>query len=147
MTSEQRQLLTGMMNRIIPEQGNMPGAGDLGLASFVEKAISSDVVLRRQIIEGLVETEIAARKAAGVDFCGLDPDGQDSILRAMESTKPIFFGELVRQTYSGYYTNYRVFQSMDYAPPEPKPKGSPPELLDQKLLNKQRERVPFWRGA
>ena len=41
-TEPQRQLLTATLNRLIPAQGDFPGGGDLGLAAFVERAVSQE---------------------------------------------------------------------------------------------------------
>ena len=64
-------------------------------------------------------------------------------MRSVESSNPAFFDELVRQTYNGYYTNTNVFEAIGYSAAQPAIDGQP-ELLDETLLEKQRQRAPFW---
>ena len=46
-TEPQRQLLVAALNRLILAEGEFPGAGDLGLAAFVERAVSRETSLTR----------------------------------------------------------------------------------------------------
>ena len=46
-TEAQQLLLTSALNRIVPAEGKMPGAGDLGVLEFVEKVVAPDPKLRR----------------------------------------------------------------------------------------------------
>ena len=43
----------------------------------------------------------------------------------------------------GYYTDPSVFEALGYSTPQPAI-GGQPELLDESLLEKQRQRAPFW---
>ena len=40
-TQVQRDLLTAVLNRIVPADDRFPGAGDLGGAAFVERAVGN----------------------------------------------------------------------------------------------------------
>ena len=140
----QRDLLKAVLNRIIPEDGTLPGAGDLGLTSFVESSAAGDPAKVRLFNLGLRRIEIAGASNPGGQFAGLSADKQDESLKAVESSDPFFFSELVRQTYNGYYTNPKVFELIGYSPRDPAP-GESPELLDESLLEKQRRRAPFWK--
>ena len=145
MSEGQRDLLRLMLNRIIPEDGAMPGAGDLGLVEFVEGVVAKQTSLRRLFSEALTQVEILAGRRNADGFGALDGEAQDEVLKDVESSNPVFFDELVRQTYNGYYTNIQVFERLDYAPPTREQAERQPELLDESLLEQQRERAPFWR--
>ena len=145
MSEGQRDLLRLMLNRIIPEDGAMPGAGDLGLVEFVEGVVAKQTSLRRLFSEALTQVEILAGRRNADGFGALDGEAQDEVLKDVESSNPVFFDELVRQTYNGYYTNIQVFERLDYAPPTKEQAERQPELLDESLLEQQRERAPFWR--
>ncbi len=135
-------MLDAVLNVLIPPEGNLPGAGDLGVGRFVEDAVASNPESIRLFTNGLREIEIGASAEAGF---GLQPlSRQVSALKAIEEREPGFFGELVRQTYNSYYTNTRVFEAIGYSLRAPAP-GEPPALLDESLLEKQRQRAPFWR--
>ena len=145
MSDGQLDLLRLMLNRIIPEEGTMPGAGDLGLAGFVEGVVRMQPSLRRLFSEALTQVEILAGRRNADGFEALDGEAQDAVLKEVEASNPAFFDELVRQTYNGYYTNLQVFERLDYAPPTKEQVERQPELLDESLLEQQKQRAPFWR--
>ena len=142
-TEAQRDLLAGVLNRIIPPEGTLPGAGDLGLADFIEGVVATQPQLRRLFINGLAQIGITAGRQGTTEFQALADESKDAALKEVEASNPEFFEALVRQTYNGYYTDASIFQQLGY--PETKPVGSPPELLDESLLEQQRQRAPFWR--
>ena len=139
----QRQLLTAALNRIIPAQGQFPGAGDLGLSAVVERAVRRETGLTRLFVEGLAQLEIAASSRHGGAFNDLSTADQDDTLKDVETRFPNFFAGLVRQCYNGYYTNPEVFELIDYS--LPLPEDYQPQPFDERLLEPQRQRAPFWR--
>ena len=143
----QRALVKEVLARIIPAQGNLPHAGDLGLVDFIEAAISPRPHHRRLFIDGLADIEITANRQEGQAFAGLPGPAKDATLRAVETSNADFFQELVRQTYNGYYTHPRILDLVGYSPAPPRSHGEPPDLLDDTLLAKQRQRAPFWKKA
>ena len=142
-THAHQQLLTAVLNRIIPAEGAMPGAGEFSLAKFMEDSVADRPTMARIFNQGLSNIEIAGAKSGTGGFCDLPGQDQDEALRSVESSDPVFFQELVRQTYNGYYTHPQIFQAMGYSPYIPTPEDKP-ELLDESLLEKQRQRAPFW---
>ena len=142
-TEDQRELLTAVLNRIIPPEGQLPGAGDLGLADFVERWAGQDVSMRRLFIEGLTLIEITARRLQGKEFLELSEMAQDQVLVEVETRNSSFFDTLVRQCYNGYYTNPEVFQLIGYQCKLAHEYQHQP--FDESLLEPQRQRQPFWR--
>ncbi|PKB80202.1 MAG: hypothetical protein BZY88_09365 [SAR202 cluster bacterium Io17-Chloro-G9] len=143
-SAPQRTLLTAVLDRIIPANGALPAAGELGVGTFVENVAGGDPQLTRLFNEGLRQIEIEASQESDSGFTALAGDAQDSVLRGVEASAPVFFEQLVRQTYNGYYTSPRVFEHIGYELPGPPVPGAQPELLDESLLDKQRRRAPFW---
>ena len=143
-STAQRDLLTAVLNRIIPEHGDRPAAGDLGTGEFVENVAANAPVLTRLFVQGLAAIEIAASERDPAGFAGLSNEDKDEALRAVEANRPDFFGELVTQTYNGYYTNDAVYQTIGYNLSSPSEPGAQPELLDVALLETQSQRPPFW---
>ena len=141
----QRSLLTAVINRIIPAKDNLPGAGDLGLTAFIEDAAAGTPELTRLFNAGLSQINAAAERDSAEGFETLSDAAKDELLRSIEAGSPAFFEQLVLQTYNGYYTNPKVFDLIGYATPKPAPPGSRPELLDEPLLDQQRQREPFWK--
>ena len=142
-TETQRQLITAAFNRLVPAQDQFPGAGDLGGAAYVEQAVAGNVAMRRSLLEGLIQLEIAASSHGEAGFCALSDEQQDAALRQVESERPEFFRELVRQCYNSYYTNPEVFELIGYTLPDPQ--NYQPEPLDESLLEPVRQRGPIWR--
>jgi len=142
---DQRSLLTAVLNRIIPSKDKMPGAGDLGIEAFVEGVVSGNSGLTRMFNEGLAEIAVAAGQNPTQAFEGLSDASKDELLRAVETAHPVFFDQLVLQTYNGYYTNSEVFKAIGYELPKTPAPGAQPELLDVSLLDQQRQREPFWK--
>jgi hypothetical protein len=146
-TDLQRDLLTSVLNRIIPPEGQLPGAGDLGLVSFLEGVIEGEAQLNRLFNAGLAQIEIAAGNRDSSGFQALNDDGKDAALKEVEASHPEFFGALVLQTYNGYYTNPSVFQLIGYAEQPTQVTNGSLELLDESLLEQQKQRAPFWRRS
>ncbi len=141
-TRAQQELLTLALDRIVPPEGDLPGAGALGLAAFVENATGASPQQRRLFIDGLAQIEIAAARLSGAAFSGLSGDDRDAALRDVESRSPVFFDALVRQCYNGYYTNPQVRELVGYRRLSPSEYEYQP--LDETLLEPQRQRAPFW---
>lgn len=141
----QRSLLTEVINRIIPAKSKLPGAGDLGIAAYIEDTAAKTPELTRLFNDGLAKIGVAAALDSAGGFGSLSNTAKDDLLRSIETANPVFFDQLVLQTYNGYYTNPEVFDLIDYTLPKPAPEGSRPELLDVSLLDQQRQREPFWK--
>ena len=142
-TREQRDLLTAAYNRIVPAQGQFPGAGDLGGAQFVEQVAAGNIALRRSFGDGLAQLEIAASGRGTSGFVALSPEEQDATLRQFESERPDFFREFVRQCYNFYYTNPEIFDLIGYSLPDPQ--DYQPLPFDESLLEPVRQRGRMWR--
>ena len=140
----QRQLLDAVLDRLIPPQGNRPGAGSLGIGDFVESVAVGEPGLTRMFVQGLAAIEIAAAERGPDGFAALSNDSKDEALRSVEASHADFFDQLVLQVYNGYYTNLTVFESIGYSLPSVPSPGTKLELLDESLLEAQRQRPPFW---
>ena len=140
----QRQLLDAVLDRLIPPQGNRPGAGSLGVGGFVESVAVGEPGLTRLFMQGLAAIEIAAAERGPDGFAALSNDSKDGALRSVEASHADFFDQLVLQVYNGYYTNLTVFESIGYSLPSVPSPGTKLELLDESLLEAQRQRPPFW---
>lgn len=141
LSDEQRGLLAAALNRIVPANGDMPAAGDLGIADFVESIAAAATGRRRILLDGLAQIEIAARERGGV-FSALQPAAQTATLQAVADARPAFFQELVTQTYRGYYTNETVFDLLKYRAPNRADYN--PKPFDESLLEPVKQRGPIW---
>ena len=159
LTDAQRDLLTQVLDRIVPADGGLPGAGEIGVAEFVEGASGSvsgqdrrpreggNPSATRLLVDGLKLIElIAAQRGAGA-FADLDGGTKDEVLRAVESESPAFFGELVRLTYVGYYSRPRIAAALGLEARPPQPLGFELEQADLSPLDNVRKRGPVYREA
>ena len=142
---DQRSLLSAVLNRIIPAKDELPGAGNLGVAAYIEETVSATTSQTRLFNDGLAQIAVATGQSSAKAFEGLPDAAKDELLRSVETAHPVFFDQLVLQTYNGYYTNPEVFRIIGYEVPKLAPPGSQPELLDTSLLDQQRQREPFWK--
>ena len=140
----QRELLDSVLDRIIPAENNRPGAGSVGVGSFVESVAVGEPGLIRLFIQGLAAIEIAAAERGPDGFVALSDEAKDATLRSVETSHADFFDQLVLQVYSGYYTDLTVFEAIGYTLSSAPAPGVKLELLDESLLEAQRQRPPFW---
>ena len=140
----QRQLLDAVLDRIIPAEGNRPGAGSVGVGNYVESVAVGEPGLIRLFVQGLAAIEIAAAERGPDGFAALSDEVKDEALRSVEASHSGFFDQLVLQVYSGYYTDLTVFDALGYTLPSVPTPGAKLELLDESLLEAQRQRPPFW---
>jgi hypothetical protein len=143
----QRTLVTLALNRIVPAQATLPGAGDFGVGTSIEHALADSARLRRLFLEGLSEIAITAQAQTGKEFVDLDAASQTSVLESVEQRSPSFFVALVEHTYRGYYVLAEVQLAVGFEPRPPQPLGHQLPEFDHTLLDRQRQRAPFWRSA
>ena len=141
----QSDLLREVLDRIVPANGDLPGAGKLGVAGHVESAVAASPEMVRLFTQGLTEVEIASHQHHSADFAGLSGEKKDELLRAIESAQPEFFAELVRQTYMGYYSDPRVVALLGMEARPPQPLGYELEPGDLGPLENVRKRGRIYR--
>jgi hypothetical protein len=148
LDDERRALLAAVLDRVVPQNGDVPAAGALGVGAAIERTLAGSAPLRRLILDGLVEIDVASGLAG---FEALDDAARDDRLRAVEAAHPAFFAALVNHAYRGYYTHPTVLRHLErttgYPARPPQPLGHAIEPWDEGLLARQRQRAPFWRRA
>jgi Gluconate 2-dehydrogenase subunit 3 len=146
-TEAERALLAPILNRLVPASGNFPGAGDLGIVSYLDRIVGQSIELRRLFAQGMVQVEISSQEQHAEAFMNLADDQKDAVLRHVEARNPEFFSALVAHTYSGYYSHASVLRllSLDARPPQPR--GYELEPFDPSLLANVKKRAPMYRPA
>jgi Gluconate 2-dehydrogenase subunit 3 len=141
----QRELLHGVLNRIIPGTGAFPGAGDLGVVAYLDAVIGRSAELRWLFSRGVTQLDITSQELYAQAFGNSSDDQKDAVLRRVEATCSEFFAALVTHTYSGYYSHPSIIRllSMDVRPPQPQ--GYELEPFDLSLLDRVRQRKPLYR--
>ncbi len=143
----QRDLLIAILNRIVPASGDFPGAGDLGVAEFVDGVVGDSALLKRVFLEGLAQVEIDSDAEHSKDFGELSDDQKDSILRKVESSFPEFFQALVQQTYRGYYSDSRIVTLLGLEARPPQPLGYEMEPFDMSLIEPVKKRGQIYKDV
>lgn len=147
LSEEQRRVLVAVLDRIVPPNGALPGAGGLGVDAAIDKTLALTPRLRRLFLDGLAEIAVTAERKTGRDFLALDPEAQESVLRTVEEAEPAFFAALVEHTYRGYYVLPEVHAAIGYTARPPQPLGHELAPWREDLLQLQVDRAPFWRRA
>ena len=147
LSDEQRQLLVAVLDRIVPPNGPLAGAGGLGVDAAIDATLALTPRLRRLFLDGLAEIAVTAQRQAGQEFPALDPEAQERVLRAVEEAAPAFFAALVEHTSRGYYIRPEVHAAIGYTTRPPQPLGHELGPWRDELLQLQVDRAPFWRRA
>jgi hypothetical protein len=147
LSEEQRRLLVAVLDRIVPPNGALPGAGGLGVDAAIDRTLAQTSRLRRLFLGGLTEVAVTAERETGQDFLALDAATQERVLRRVEEAEPAFFAALVEHTYRGYYVRPEVHAAIGYATRPPQPLGHELAPWREELLQLQVDRAPFWRRA
>jgi len=159
LSASQIAILAAIQDRLIPPEGDLPGAGAAGAARRVDGLVAERPEWRADLLSALEAVEGAARDAlvsrdavpgrqppAG-GFLGLDPAARDAALRRVEGEQPYLFRRLLRLTYSAYYTDFEVLSAAGYAAEPPLPRGYPLAPFDATRLDPVRRRGRRWRDA
>ena len=141
----QWELLVAILNRVIPASGAFPGAGDLGVASYIDRVTGQSAELKRLFVQGLTQTDITSQERYTQPFTSLSDQQQDSILHQIESHRRKFFGALVTHAYSGYYCNRAILRLLGLDVRPPQPRGHELAPLELGLLEHVKQRAPLYK--
>ena len=143
----QCELLVSVLNRLVPAAGAFPGAGDLGVASYIDRVVGQSAALKRLFAQGLSAIALTSQAQSAQPFTALLEGQRDAVLQHIEATAPEFFEALVTHTYSGYYSHPTVVRLLGMEGRPPQPRGYHLEPLDLSLLDKVKQRQPIYRQA
>ena len=143
-SESQLELVTAVLDRIVPPEDNMPGAGEAAL-EYVDRAVAGRADYRRLWGDGLARIEVAAWSGHKTRFVDLSREDQDAVLAQVDAEESHFFQLLVRETYAGYYSNPRVVALLGLEARPPQPRGHHVEQGSFDSLEKVRRRGAIWR--
>ncbi len=123
----QIELVTEVLNRIIPANEKLPGAGKIAV-DYLDGVVGGLPGLKRIFSHGLSHIEVGAYRLFSQDFPSLTGEQMDAVLRQVEADEAEFFDQLVRQTYNGYYTDPRIVELLGLEARPPHPLG---HIVDQ----------------
>ena len=140
-------LLSDVLDVIIPADGSLDGAGTLGVAQYVDGIVGKSTELRPSFASGIEAIEIVTNERFTTTFAQLSQDQKVAVLQAVEGMEPKFFGELVRQTYNGYYTHPKIREHLGEDARPPQPEGYSLEPMDLNLLEGVKSRGQVYRDV
>ena len=119
-SAAQIELVNEVLNRIIPANEELPGAGEIAV-NYLDQVVGGSPRLKRIFNHGLSQIEVGAYRMYTQDFPSLSGEQIDVVLRQVEVDEGEFFDLLVRQTYNGYYTDPRIVEllGLEARPPQP----------------------------
>jgi hypothetical protein len=143
-TETELATLASVLDEIIPPSadGRLPGAGEVGVATHVDRALANLPDLRSMVREGLRELEQAAESRHGRRFTALSRAERAALVAEQSCTFP-----LTLHTFVGYYQAPRVVAALGMEPRPPHPQGYAMEPSDLSLLDPVRTRAPFYRAC
>jgi hypothetical protein len=146
-SDREKSTLTALLDLVVPPSGDgrLPGAGELGVADFVEESLRERPELQPGLKEGLALLEELAAARGSRRFGELDAAERRAVLDAAAERQPAFLGLLVFQTYFGYYRAPRVLEALGVEPRPPYPEGYEVPATDFSLLDPVRRKERFYR--
>lgn len=135
LTEREGRLLTAVLDRLIPPDGVMPGAGEMQIAHFIDRLMADAPHISapvRQVLKSASPTE------GGVP----SPVRLDERLRAIERDDPQSFTALLQAAYAGYYGHPDVLEKLGWT--ELHTRAEP---FDVRLVEAVRRRGALYREA
>jgi hypothetical protein len=143
-SEDQMHLLACVLDEIIPPStdGRFPGAGQLGLARYIDEAMQKTPELRSMIAQGLTDLDNLARSRKTTDFAALSKADKLQLLNEQGFVLPLAF-----QTYIVYYQQARVVAALGLEARPPHPKGYEMAPNDLTLLDAVRRSPKRYRDC
>lgn len=142
MTEPRERTLIALLDALIPPRpdGDLPGAGTLGVGAAIAAAIEKTPELELTIAPGIATAERLATERHGRPLAQLGDDERLSVLRELEVSEPALLPTLTFHAYLGYYQDPRVVAALGMEPRPPHPLGYQMAPNDLSLLIQVRER-------
>lgn len=140
-----RRTFSAVLDELIPARDeSLPGAGSLGVGSWVEARLG---VATSLVADGLTALDALARERKVAGFSELPVEQRAQLLREVAASHPGFVESLLFHTYTGYYQNSRVVEALGLEPRPPHPQGYPLEAGDLGRLAAVRRRGKLYRDC
>ena len=146
-STEHERMLEALLDVVIPpsSDGQLPGAGALGLTEHVARTVRQTPMLGPVVEYGLsaLADLAAARRAGGWPVLSMEE--RADVLREFTATDQFFLPAFMFLVYSGYYQHPRVVEVLGLEARAPHPEGYAMDSGDFTLLDAVRRRGPIHR--
>jgi len=142
LSADQLRTLTAVLDELIPPSAerHLPGAGEAGVATYVEAFLRKAAELRPMILQGLTDLDAQSHRRHGREFVALSKSEKVALLNEQG-----FIFPLMLHTFIGYYQNEQVVRSLGLPTRPPHPQGYGMEANDLSLLDPVRRRPKMFR--
>jgi hypothetical protein len=141
------QFLNAVLDELIPPGDGMPGAGEIGLAADIERALQHHLTLAPVITQGLAALRTIAREARVENFATAHAQTRLALMKELESKEPALIPTLTFLAYSLYYQHPRVLEALGREARPPHPQGYEMGADDLTLLDPVRQRGKRFRNV
>ncbi|HEY2873296.1 MAG TPA: hypothetical protein VGJ56_15335 [Reyranella sp.] len=138
LTDAERAVLQSVMDRLVPPIDDLPGAGSMGLLDQVEAMAGTHPPFHLALLALLGSLPVAT-------FAGLPGADQDKAISRFETAHPAVFNAALEMVYLAYYGDSRVHGRIGWRGGPLQPGGFALPPFDEAILEKPRQRQPFWR--
>jgi hypothetical protein len=147
LSDEDRRALDHVLDELIPPDPDRgrPGAGQLGVAAYVDTALDTMPPVKDMIVQSLAMLNELAGRRAGRRFSELPRSDRVAVLDELAAGEHGFPPLLVLHAYAGYYQHPRVLEALGLEPRPPHPAGYPTIEGDLGLLDPVRRRPRMYR--
>jgi hypothetical protein len=147
LSKEQRRALNEVLDELIPPNPDrkLPGAGEIDLATAVDKALARNPGMQPVIEQGLatVAEIVGAHDLDG--FAAAAAPQRGSMMRELEAKDAGFIMTLMFVAYAAYYQHERVLACLGLEARAPHPRGYDMRPHDLTLLEPVRRRGRIFR--
>lgn len=135
------------LDAVIPPSadGRLPGAGQIGVSRYVDRALRTAPHLREMFTESIAALERLAAQRGGASFAELPAAEQAALVDQLANSADAFPPILILHGFSGYYQHPDVLAVLGLGARPPHPEGYPMEPNDLSLLDAVRRRGPMYR--
>jgi hypothetical protein len=123
LSEDERRALDLVLDEILPasHDGRLPGAGQLGVARYVDAVLRPTPPLHRMIADGLAALDAIARRRGGQPFTALPHAARVAALDELAASEHAFPPLLILHAYAGYYQQPQVLEvlGLEARPPHP----------------------------
>lgn len=142
-------LLRAWTSALIPASGQLPAAGDVGAAEYIDATAFLAPRIRGLLLDALRAVDNLASRNAGRALVDCDPRRQVAILREFEAVDGTGAFSMVRElTYEAYYAHPRVLNVLGSTTgwrADAAVSGSALEEFDEALLARMKKVKPHYR--
>jgi len=146
-SASELQALACALDEIIPARDDrrLPGAGEVGVAAFVEEALDRTPFLKDMVFESLAALEALARERHACTFLEVSAAGRGALLGELANGDHGFPPVVTLQALAGYYQNPRIVEALGLEARPPHPLGYDMGRDDMSLLDPVKRRKKMYR--